>query len=923
MRLPKLSNILSKPTRIASKNSFELLAAAESDPEPTSTLAGTAPGNALFDSPQAQSSPKPSGRSHRVKTPTEKGAYWTDLVSDSQQRSGKIRRTKARKAQKSAKSAKSASSVGDDSDGCLTTSTVDTGLKSLPPMRIITPGPRVGRAPSGAAAVRSDVEANTGAAGPGEGAGAGEDAAEGTTTYSRPSSRASSAVPGTPGEDEEPQHRNFLDGIDTTRPESSHHDLVESIPNTQLVEELLKYTGNRQYAETLSSQTIEAMLEVYNADRSRTIPPPVHQQIEAELLSQNATGVGGGNHRDLMEIYDNGSGGTKRPSSAAQSNPKRQRVTIEEVPDIDAFCPPDPDTGSDTKTNTDTETETESEPEPEPKPRRPVKPTPTINQVAESPSPLPRSHVPIDPSIRDTLDFSPFGAPAKPSGRPLTRKTTSATEIVTPETPPPPGRLSRQALTSTKPAASKPTATKPTSQAPKPKPGRLATRVLASLKSTVHPLPRPVRPTSTSALPRPDSSQVELTRKRSEASQRAKQAKRAAHESGTSTQAAPPPELSAADKRKLDILKDAGKVARMVREQYRRQAVARTAGIRLPELDPTPSECDPLETDLVHDNEENRATKAAEASGEAPAGRKRKPSARDLFGYQREIILAAKTRLLAHSLKEGALQTRGTFAGWSIKCWLDSMAEVTPHLDPHPPTSDIQQIMINGLASGRGRFKDPVRSLVEYRCDFIKPATTAEEINHNLAVFKSLHPNSFHCLRQNPDYGHYENPLLTHAIAATVFANSNAPGAVHPEMFNPVQLTTVAFVLAIIQFCLEEWETGQFQARDLSMTDMLNKYVAHLRGLKEARAAAKGRMKRLQQHWFKFGYEYSGAVRPEEPYRQPITLRANVRPDTPEFESDDGEEFVEDAPEVEEPASEPEVDDEGRYTAAAKGKGRA
>ncbi|KAG9118480.1 hypothetical protein FRC07_006999 [Ceratobasidium sp. 392] len=892
MRLPKLSNILSKPTRTTSHNSFELLAAAESSPEPTTTLAGTTPGNALLDSPQAQSSPKPLGRSHHVKTPTEKGSYWTDLINESQERSGKIQRTKAQKARTAQKSA---SSVGETSDGYLTTSTMDYSVRSMPAMPIVTPCPRVGQDRTGAPAPDAAVEGSRGAVG---------------TGGSAADSCASSAVPGTPGEDEEPEYRNFLDGIDTTRPESSNNDLVESvIDNTQLVEELLKHIDNREYAETLSSQTIQAMLQVYNADRSHSIPPPISQQTEAKLLSENAAGVGGGNHLNRMQVYDKGLGGTKRPSSVARSNSKRQKVTIEEVPDIDAFCPPDPDT--DTDTNTETKTETETEPEPEPS----VKPTTTNDRAAESPSPLPRSHVPIDPSIRDTLDMFPFGVPSKPSGHPLTRKLTSATEIVTPETPPPPGRLSRQALTSTKPATVKPTAAKPiatkptdltlakSSRVPKPKPGRSTMRVPAPLRSTARPPPRPVRPASTSALPRPDLSKVELMRKCSKESQRAKQAKQAAHESGTSAPAAPPPELSAADKRKLDIIKEAGKMARMVREQYRRQALARTAGIRLPELDPEPSECDPLETDL--------------------AGRKRKPSARDLFGYQREVILAAKTRLLAYSLKEGALQTRGTFASWSIKCWLEAMAEITPHLDPHSPTSDIQQIMINGLASGRGRFKDPIRSLVQYRLDFIKSAMTTEEINHNLEVFNSVHPNSFHCLRQNPDYGHYENPLLTHAIAATVFANPNAPGAVHCEMFNPVPLTTVAFVLAIVQFCLEEWETGQFQARDLSMTDMLNKYVAHLRGLKEARAAAKGRMKRLQQHWFDFGYEYSGAVRPSEPYYQPITLRGNVRPDTPEFEFEDDEELVEDPPEVEEPEPEPEVNEERRYTAAAKGKGRA
>ncbi|KAG9077446.1 hypothetical protein FRC06_008906, partial [Ceratobasidium sp. 370] len=215
--------------------------------------------------------------------------------------------------------------------------------------------------------------------------------------------------------------------------------------------------------------------------------------------------------------------------------------------------------------------------------------------------------------------------------------------------------------------------------------------------------------------------------------------------------------------------------------------------------------------------------------------------------------------------------------------------------------------LVNNLATGRGRFKDPVRQLVEFKLKLIKPASTPEAVNRNLEIFNAVHLNTFHCTRFSPPYGHYESDLLTQAIALTMFKDPNAVGVVHCEFFDPMPLTTVAFILAIIQFCIEEWETGHFKARDLSMTDLLHKYVAHLRGLKETRIGAKGRMQRLQEHWFNFGYQYSGAIPILEPYYQPITLRTDVCPDTPEPE----------------PESEPEPETiSGRYTVKAKGKGR-
>ncbi|KAG9076856.1 hypothetical protein FRC06_009245 [Ceratobasidium sp. 370] len=110
-------------------------------------------------------------------------------------------------------------------------------------------------------------------------------------------------------------------------------------------------------------------------------------------------------------------------------------------------------------------------------------------------------------------------------------------------------------------------------------------------------------------------------------------------------------------------------------------------------------------------------------------------------------------------------------------------------------------------------------------------------------------------------------------------------------------------------------------------SDMLNKYVAHLQGLKAAQSAARGRMRRLQEHWFEFGFEYSGTMPVNDPIYQPITQRSEVRPDTPISDEDD--DLIAEQP-TDEPwfllsddDAEPETNADGRYTTKAKGKGRA
>ena len=62
--------------------------------------------------------------------------------------------------------------------------------------------------------------------------------------------------------------------------------------------------------------------------------------------------------------------------------------------------------------------------------------------------------------------------------------------------------------------------------------------------------------------------------------------------------------------------------------------------------------------------------------------------------------------------------------------------------------------------------------------------------------------------------------------------------------------------------------------------------------------------------------EYSGAMLPDELYDQPITLRSDIRPDTPQPENDNGDET-----ELELTPSELEARDE--HVVMRKGKARA
>ncbi|KAG9084323.1 hypothetical protein FRC06_004123, partial [Ceratobasidium sp. 370] len=609
---------------------------------------------------------------------------------------------------------------------------------------------------------------------------------------------------------------------------------------------------------------IKAQLKLYLKDSTPTVAAP-KRKTQVVMLSQDSVEVGG----DGVNIDESGPSraekkrARKREASKRRKRRKRQHVTIDE-----------------NKSNTEPDSpiqDTTSESEPTTEPESSTYISQDSNQHSHSSTLRPREHAP------NTQVSTKGQLPTRPQ-RPLAHASTASTENTSARQQPVQSRASKSVVRSSQPSGSR-----------KNKP----------------PLP-PVRPPSSAARaslprstryhkPKPYTNVDQTLRRRGETTAQA----------NTSVNNPPDAETlrHAATSARLGKVSD--RLARVVREHHRRREVAARAGIAL-EDQQDPSGSQQLERDQVPDKGAPHASSSEEMGSEV-AGRKPKASARDLRGYDRQIVAAAKLHLLAYSLKEGAVQPRATFMHWASKSWRVTWRQQLPHLELQAASPMIKSILVNSLATGRGRFKDPVRPLVEFKLGFIKPPSNDADVNHNLTIFRAVHPNAFHCTEFSPPYGHYESDLVTHAIACTMFSTPTSIGVVHREFFKPMPLTTVAFVLAMIQFCIEEWETGYFKPHDLNMTDTLHKYVAHLRGLKEARSGAKKRMKALQKKWFEFGYQYSGATAITQEYHQPITLRRDIRPDTPEREGSESPEV----PEV------PEVDAEGRYTMRAKGKSRA
>ncbi|KAG8679637.1 hypothetical protein FRC08_016850 [Ceratobasidium sp. 394] len=460
--------------------------------------------------------------------------------------------------------------------------------------------------------------------------------------------------------------------------------------------------------------------------------------------------------------------------------------------------------------NTDTETETETEPE------APIIKPATLKQIIKaksttqqsSPSPLPSAHRPINSRTPSMFDFA-FGDNP--------RQTLGATQDSTQP------RITHQDHSQ-------------------------ATRALPAPASANRP---PRAPSNYSR----SNNQAGLSRPRGKAGQesnRAHQASKAASHAPERPQPGPsrlPPAMAQAA--------DLARARYRLRRERERHVTAHATGNH-----PTPSGSSavselvrlPSPPDLLEDDEEECVAAEAERLGRDPKyKRKPKPAARDVHSNKRHILTIVKPHLFAYSICKGAWQTRGLCASWVPTIWDLTWGQEYPHLPIEPPSNRSIQCAVNALPTFRGRSKELLRPFVEFYFSFKKPAATPDAIAHNVSLADKLLPNNFHCLAYDPPYGHYEGKALSLAIAITLFGSPTAVGIAFSGYFNPLPETAVAYVLANMQFTVEEWRTGKFKPHDLNASDMLNKYVAHLRGLKAACRCAKARFKRLAQDWFDFG----------------------------------------------------------------------
>ncbi|GAB1528370.1 hypothetical protein RhiTH_011564 [Rhizoctonia solani] len=300
---------------------------------------------------------------------------------------------------------------------------------------------------------------------------------------------------------------------------------------------------------------------------------------------------------------------------------------------------------------------------------------------------------------------------------------------------------------------------------------------------------------------------------------------------------------------------------------------------------------------LLEDNEEDLAQAKACAKSRnliehsLPRSRcrvyKQKPLARDFLGLERQVLIMAKVHLFRYLLVQGIYQTQATFFQWASAVHHATWQMELPDQPYKRPPDAIFEIMVNNIATLRGKTKERLREFVESVCGFEQSLTNQNIIRKNLGIFNKIYPNTFHCKNWDSCKGDYKNPDIGHCIALAFFHSPGSVGVMYPDYFQEMPITIVAFALAIWLYCIKEWENGWRQNGDLGMAAMQEKYKAQLAGLKELRKVAPRRLRRLQMEWRDYVAEYSGALFVPESNSNAGLCSTRIRPDTPKPEDRD------------------------------------
>ncbi|KJA24682.1 hypothetical protein HYPSUDRAFT_200545 [Hypholoma sublateritium FD-334 SS-4] len=204
----------------------------------------------------------------------------------------------------------------------------------------------------------------------------------------------------------------------------------------------------------------------------------------------------------------------------------------------------------------------------------------------------------------------------------------------------------------------------------------------------------------------------------------------------------------------------------------------------------------------------------------------KKPKAGDFEDIVEALILRASFQYEAFISTKNAYPDTALRRKWAIKAWKSANVNAEENYAMNPTINSLIQQRGSRI---RGQAVSTIRGLVATVYGF-KKSSSDRDVIANQKLAQQLKPASgatFHY--QNPQtasrFG--EHKIISRSIEAVWFKDASSHGAVFQDLFNPIPLETIVFVLTVIDFCIDQWSTGKFMKAKMWETNVIERHAAY------------------------------------------------------------------------------------------------
>ncbi|KAF8882080.1 hypothetical protein BD779DRAFT_1473052 [Infundibulicybe gibba] len=197
------------------------------------------------------------------------------------------------------------------------------------------------------------------------------------------------------------------------------------------------------------------------------------------------------------------------------------------------------------------------------------------------------------------------------------------------------------------------------------------------------------------------------------------------------------------------------------------------------------------------------------------------------------------------------------------KAW-DSALKIKA-LDPVPLSPRVFKIIRSRNSQLRGEAKSKMALLVGATYGF-NSGNGRKTITANRNLAESLkHEGGFVYKilgdETTPRRGLYRNPIIQKGINVIWFRNKFDEGIEFSDMFDPIPIEAIAFVLTAVEAAIDEWATGTKTDIPFKADEYRQTYRAHFRSLREygTRTAGRNLLPKLCQKLYDNGRDHAGA----------------------------------------------------------------